>query len=90
MKLPKSLHTLISKCSGLLAQEQDHHNPVKIITPGMPELLRSAAADGAVLLHNRVLPYPSGTKISVFGRTQLDWFCTGYGSGGDVNAPYLL
>ena len=90
MKLPKSLHTLISKCSGLLAQEQDHHNPVKIITPGMPELLRSAAADGAVLLHNRVLPYPSGTKISVFGRTQLDWFCTGYGSGGDVNAPYLV
>ena len=90
MKLPKSLYTLISKCSGLLAQEQDHHNPVKIITPGMPELLRSAAADGAVLLHNRVLPYPSGTKISVFGRTQLDWFCTGYGSGGDVNAPYLV
>ena len=90
MELPKPLYTLISKCSGLLAQQQEHHNPVKVITPGMPELLRAAAAEGAVLLHNRVLPYSSGTKISVFGRTQLDWFCTGYGSGGDVNAPYLL
>ena len=90
MELPKSLYTLISKCSGLLAQEQDHHNPHKTVTPGMPELLRSAAAEGAVLLHNRILPYAPGTKISVFGRIQLDWFCTGYGSGGDVNAPYLV
>ena len=90
MELPKPLYTLISHCSGLLAQQQEHHNPVKTIAPGMPDLLRAAAAEGAVLLHNRVLPYPSGTKVSVFGRIQLDWFCTGYGSGGDVNAPYLV
>ena len=90
MNLPKPIYTLISKCSGLLAQEQEHHNPHKTITPGMPELLRCAAAEGAVLLHNRVLPYPQGTRVSVFGRTQLDWFCTGYGSGGDVNAPYCI
>ena len=70
MELPKALYTLISKCSGLLAQEQDHHNPHKTVTPGMPELLRSAAAEGAVLLHNRVLPYAPGTKISVFGRAR--------------------
>ena len=89
MNLPGPLYKLVSKCAGLLSQQQDHHNPHKTVTPGMPELLRSAAAEGAVLLHNRVLPYDQGTKISLFGRVQLDWFCTGYGSGGDVNAPYL-
>ena len=71
-----------------LAQDQDHHNPIKTVTPGMPELLRAAAADGAVLLQNEVLPLKAGTRVSVFGRIQLDWFYTGYGSGGDVNAPY--
>ena len=90
MKLPKPVYTLVSRCAGLLSQAQEHHNPHKTVTPGMPELLRTAAAEGAVLLHNRVLPFAPGTKISVFGRVQLDWFCTGYGSGGDVNAPYLV
>lgn len=74
----------------LLAQEQAHHNPEKKITPGMPELLRSAAAQGAVLLENRVLPFPEGSRVAVFGRCQIDWFCTGYGSGGDVNMPYQV
>ncbi len=73
-----------------LAQMEAHHNPDKPVTPGMPELLRSAAAQGAVLLENRVLPLPRGTKVSVFGRVQLDWFATGYGSGGDVNSPYVV
>lgn len=75
---------------GLAAQEQDHHNPEKIITPGMPELLRSVAAEGAVLLENRVLPLAAGTRVSVFGRIQSDYFYTGYGSGGDVNYPYSV
>ena len=75
---------------GLLAQQQDHHDPVKTITQGMPELLRSVAAQGAVLLENRVLPLKTGTRVSVFGRVQLDYFCTGYGSGGDVNYPYAV
>ena len=57
----------------------------------MPELLRSAAAQGAVLLENNgTLPLPSGTKVSLFGRVQVNWFCTGYGSGGDVNFPYRV
>ncbi len=73
-----------------LAQSEAHHNPDKVITPGMPELLRSVAAQGAVLLENRVLPLESGTKISIFGRVQIDWFATGYGSGGDVNTPYIV
>jgi len=73
-----------------LAQTQDHHNPEKVITPGMPELLRHTAAQGAVLLENRVLPFSPGTKVAVFGRVQCDWFYTGYGSGGDVNYPYSV
>lgn len=73
-----------------LIQVEAQHNPEKIITPGMPELLRSVAAQTAVLLENRVLPLASGTKLSVFGRVQLNWFATGYGSGGDVNTPYVV
>ena len=73
-----------------LAQTEAHHNPDKIITPGMPELLRNVAAQTAVLLENRVLPLAPGTKVSVFGRVQMDWFATGYGSGGDVNMPYIV
>lgn len=51
------------------------------------ETLLRAAAEGAVLLKNKgVLPLKG--KITVFGRCQYDWFYTGYGSGGDVIAPY--
>jgi beta-glucosidase len=60
------------------------------VTEGMPELLRAAAAEGAVLLENRVLPFKKDSTVSVFGRTQLDWFYTGYGSGGDVIRPYQV
>ena len=60
------------------------------ITEGAPELIRAAAAEGAVLLVNRVLPFKRGSTVSVFGRTQLDWFYTGYGSGGDVIRPYQI
>jgi len=90
MSLKEKLLLAGSHALGILAQEQAHHNPVKTITPGMPELLRSAAAEGAVLLENRVLPLAAGTRVSVFGRVQLDYFYTGYGSGGDVNFPYSV
>ncbi len=59
------------------------------ITDGMPEILREAAAETAVLLENNgVLPFEKGSRVSVFGRVQNDWFFTGYGSGGDVKKPY--
>lgn len=59
------------------------------ITDGMPEVIRRAAADCAVLLKNNdVLPYKKDTVLSVFGRGQYEWFYTGYGSGGDVKKPY--
>ncbi len=90
MDWKKKIMSLGTRLVNALAQEQEHHNPEKTITPGMPELLRSVAAQGAVLLENRVLPFDAGTKVAIFGRVQVDWFCTGYGSGGDVNAPYKM
>jgi len=90
MKLHKKLLKMGASVFNTLAQTEAHHNPEKTVTPGMPELLRSAAAQSAVLLENRVLPLAAGTKVSVFGRVQVDWFATGYGSGGDVNTPYIV
>lgn len=90
MKLGEKIILAGAQTLGIMAQEQAHHNPVKAVTPGMPELLRSVAAEGAVLLENRVLPFEKGTRISVFGRVQCDYFYTGYGSGGDVNYPYSV
>lgn len=90
MDLLKKIVKKGSAAINTLAQTEAHHNPDKVITPGMPELLRSVAAQGAVLLENRVLPLATGTRVSVFGRVQIDWFATGYGSGGDVNAPYVV
>ncbi len=62
-----------------------------VITSGMPELIRTAAAEGCVLLKNDgVLPFDSKSTISVFGRVQKDYFAVGYGSGGDVRSPYIV
>ena len=57
----------------------------------MQSTLRRVAAEGAVLLENNgILPLAEGTKVSLFGRVQHNWFYTGYGSGGDVNRPYAV
>ncbi len=90
MNLRKLRFPFSSSAPEFQVQEQAHHNPVKTVTLGMPQLLRRAAAEGAVLLENQVLPLPADTKISLFGRCQLDHFYTGYGSGGDVNLPYAV
>lgn len=81
-----------SKFTGLSQEESARNAAEKTVTPGMPELLRRAAAEGAVLLKNQnsVLPLANGTTVSLFGRGQTEWFYTGYGSGGDVNKPYAV
>lgn len=55
-------------------------------------LARQAAAEACVLLKNdgHVLPLHKEEEVAVFGRCQYDWFYVGYGSGGDVNPPYLV
>ena len=91
MKLLNKVVDAAMKMAGALSQAQDHHNPEKTVTAGMPALLRSAAARGSVLLHNNgVLPLSHGTKVALFGRCQMQGFYTGYGSGGDVNIPYTV
>ena len=90
MKLKDKLVNFVIGLTGGIPQGEGHHNPVKTVMPGMPQLLRQVAAEGAVLLENRVLPLKQGTKLSVFGRVQVNHFYTGYGSGGDVNMPYAV
>lgn len=36
-----------------------------------------------------VLPLAPGEPVALLGRVQRDWIAVGYGSGGDVNAPYV-
>ena len=58
------------------------------ITDEMKRLCRKTAAEGVVLVKNDgTLPLEKGTVVSLFSRTQIDWFYVGYGSGGDVNCP---
>ena len=75
MKLLEKMPDWIMNLVNPLAQSVAHHNPEKTVTPGMPEILRHASAQGAVLLENRVLPFETGAKVAVFGRVQQDWFC---------------
>ena len=82
---------IYGKFNSLSQAEQARTNAPKVITKGMPEILRDAAAQGAVLLENNgVLPLSEGSRVTLFGRVQNDWFYTGYGSGGDVNKPYAV
>ncbi len=90
-KLMKIGSKIYSAVNSLSQAETKRKNEPKVITEGMPEILRCAAAQGAVLLKNDgALPLEKGAKVSLFGRVQKDWFYTGYGSGGDVNKPYAI
>ena len=62
------------------------------MVPELAVLAREVAAEGAVLLKNdhRLLPLQNGRAVSVFGRCQYDYYKSGTGSGGMVNAPYVV
>lgn len=91
-KLGKLAQQIIDKAMGNgLMQEETTAEGQRYVTPGAGELIRQAGAEGCVLLKNRgVLPLQPGQAAAVFGRCQLDWFYVGYGSGGDVHAPYYV
>ena len=58
--------------------------------PGFAAFTRQVAAEGIVLLKNdSVLPFQAGTRLSIFGRIQFNYYKSGTGSGGNVNPPYL-
>ena len=62
----------------------------KLPVPEIAEKARALASDGIVLLknENNTLPITGDTTVAVFGRSAVDYFTVGYGSGGDVIAPY--
>ena len=64
----------------------------KVIFEDMPEKARAASEESIVLLKNdnNILPVKADETVAVFGRCQHDWFYVGYGSGGDVHAPYNI
>lgn len=76
--------------SGVM-QEETTVSGENIVFEGMPQLIRQAAGEGMVLLKNDgMFPLDKERTVSLFGRCQYDYFYVGYGSGGDVNAPYLI
>ena len=90
-KIVNAVTKLVAKLIGGVAQDESGEILEGKVTEGMPELIRQAAAEGAVLLKNEgTLPYSKDKTISVFGRVQIDYFATGYGSGGDVRKPYVV
>ncbi len=91
-KLGKMIQRVIDGAMGSgLAQEMTAAEGDRYVTPGIGELIRKAGAESCVLLKNDgVLPLDTAEKVAVFGRCQLDWFYVGYGSGGDVHAPYRV
>lgn len=52
---------------------------------------REAVAEGIVLLKNdnNILPFASGSRIALFGRSQFCYYKSGTGSGGLVNTAYV-
>ncbi|MBW4085082.1 glycoside hydrolase family 3 C-terminal domain-containing protein [Paenibacillus sp. S150] len=57
---------------------------------GFAEFSRTVGAEGAVLLKNegRVLPLRGDGNVSIFGRTQVNYYRSGTGSGGSVHVSY--
>ena len=93
-RISKSVMKLVSKVVNSVTQEvtaggdSTYYDPA----PEMKSVCRCIGAEGIVMLknNNSVLPVKSGKKVSVFGRVQNETFFVGYGSGGDVKAPYKV
>ena len=94
MKISEKIDKLIEKAADLVtsnsvAQEENGVIGEKRVFPDMPEACLSASHEAQVLLKNDgTLPLKNGSTLAVFGRCQIDYFYVGYGSGGDVKAPY--
>lgn len=54
------------------------------------KMCRRAAAEGCVLLKNEDFFPIREESVALFGRCQIDTFYGGYGSGGDIRAPYYV
>lgn len=85
-----TLSKVVNFIIGLAQQTGGTVGGSKDVDPELKKYARELAAEGIVLLKNDgVLPL-AGKTVSVFGRVQNDYFCVGYGSGGDVKPPYKV
>lgn len=95
-KIKKLKNRWIRFCVNLFANndlEQDLNKLKSNGTLCVPEISscsREIAAEGIVLLKNehRTLPLSETDTAAVFGRSAIDYFTVGFGSGGDVVSPY--
>lgn len=55
-------------------------------------IARKTVSEGCVLVRNEnnALPINKGEKVAVFGRSQFNYYKSGTGSGGAVNAPFVI
>lgn len=97
MKLKQKMETfvqnVIDKVTGSgVMQDENTADGEKFIFEPMPPAALKSAEESIVLLKNdnNTLPLKKEQVVSVFGRCQIDYFYVGYGSGGDVNAPYSI
>ena len=91
-RLGSGIQKIVDKFMGCgLSQVETRAEGERYITPGIGEVARKVAAESVVLLKNDgMLPLAKEKPVAVFGRCQLDWFYVGYGSGGNVHAPYYV
>lgn len=93
-KMIGKLVSIASKLGGGLSQNENLNLNCdsSVVNKNMSRILRQTAAEGAVLLknNNNILPLKKGCRVAVFGRNQIDYFYTGYGSGGDVCRHYQV
>lgn len=90
--MPK-LRDIIDRIKGEdLHQKLNESAEGSVCTEKTAALIRRAGAEGAVLLKNErnTLPLRQGEPVAVFGRTQIDWFFVGYGSGGNVLSEHRI
>ncbi len=88
-KIIRDVSEIVS--AGSLSQEMNTAVDNEYYNDGIAPLIRQSGAEGCVLLKNNgTLPLKDGDTVSVFGRCQYNWFCVGYGSGGDVQVPYKV
>ena len=87
----KTIGKLVNLFSNSLSQQELRSDVIHgDAFENTPELARAVASSGMVLLKNEgVLPF-GDESFALFGRTAVDTFFVGYGSGGDVRAPYRV
>ena len=83
----KLLSGIINTAAGLAQKTNAGVSGSRELSAQLRETARDVAAQGAVMLKNNGALPLRGKTVSVFGRTQIDWFYVGYGSGGDVQTP---